>query len=225
MSETFRQLALDLPTSPRFGREDFLVSDSNRAAFEMFERWPDWPDPMLLLLGPTGAGKSHLAHIWAAQARARIIPASELAAVDIAELASGAVVLEDADRAAGIERPLFHLINLVRDNGCFMTITARSWPDHWGLDVADLLSRLRRSPAVEIGEPDDSLVRAVLVKLFHDRQLTVDSSVVDFLALRIERSLASARSVVEALDREGLERGRPITRPMAADFIRRLDSI
>ena len=226
MTEPPRQLALNLPAEPRFGREDFLVSPSNQAAFETFERWPEWPDPMLLLLGPPGAGKSHLGAIWAERAGARELPATALPNTDLPELArAGAVLIEDADRAAGVESHMFHLINMMRSSGGFLVMTARAWPDGWGVALPDLRSRLRMAPAVEIGEPDDALVRAVLVKLFVDRQLMVDTSVVEYLALRIERSLASARAVVEALDREALERRRPVTRPMAVEFLKRLEQL
>jgi len=221
-----RQLTLDLPVATRFGREDFLVSPSNIDAFETFERWPAWPDRVLLLLGPTGAGKSHLGAIWAERCHARILPACALTGADISMLASGGpILLEDVEAARGIEAQLFHLLNLVRTAAsCWLVITARGWPDGWGLRTPDLLSRLRLAPAVEIAEPDDALVRAVLVKLFIDRQLVVDTSVVEYLALRIERSLEAARQVVEALDREALMAGRRITRPMAGDVLRALET-
>ena len=224
MTETPRQLALALPSAPRFGREDFLVSPSNEAAFETFERWPDWPDRMQLLLGPTGAGKSHLAAIWARRAGARVVAASDLPGADLPALAAtGAILLEDANDCRAVEREMFHLINLARSAGAWLAMTARGWPDSWGVAIPDLLSRLRLAPAVEIGEPDDARVRPVLVKLFVDRQLRIDTSVVEYLAVRIERSLASARAVVEALDREALERGRAVTRPMAAEVLKRLE--
>jgi len=221
-----RQLTLDLPIETRFGREDFLVSPSNADAFETFEGWPAWPDRVLLLLGPTGAGKSHLGAIWAARSHARILPASALAGADVSALATaGPLLLEDVDSARGIEAQLFHLLNLVRNsaNG-WLVLTARAWPDGWGLRTPDLLSRLRLAPAVEIAEPDDALVRAVLVKHFIDRQLMVDTTVVEYLAMRIERSLDAARQVVEALDREALMAGRRITRPMAGDVLRALEA-
>ena len=221
-----RQLTLDLPIETRFGREDFLVSPSNADAFETFEGWPAWPDRVLLLLGPTGAGKSHLGAIWAARSHARILPASALAGSDVSALAgAGPLLLEDVDSARGIEAQLFHLLNLVRNSAnSWLVITARAWPDGWGLRTADLLSRLRLAPAVEIAEPDDALVRAVLVKHFIDRQLVVDTTVVEYLAMRIERSLDAARQVVEALDREALMAGRRITRPMAGDVLRALEA-
>jgi chromosomal replication initiation ATPase DnaA len=219
-----RQLTLDLPVEPRYGREDFLVSPSNMQAWSTFENWPGWPDRVLLLLGPTGAGKSHLAATWAARTGARVLNASALPLADLPGLVrSRAILVEDADAAGGVETELFHLLNLVRNSTTYLVITARQWPDSWGLATADLLSRLRLAPAVEIGEPDDALVRAVLVKLFVDRQLVVDTSVVEYLALRIERSLDAARRVVEALDREALAQGRAITRPIAAEVLRRTE--
>ncbi len=218
------QLTLDLPVEPRYGREDFLVSPSNAQAWETFESFPNWPDRVLLLLGPTGAGKSHLGAIWATQVGARTLPASQLPMADLQALARApGILLEDAGGGVASEKELFHLLNLVRESGSFMVITARHWPDSWGLATRDLLSRLRLAPAVEISEPDDALVRAVLVKLFVDRQLVVDTSVVEYLAVRIERSLDAARAIVEELDREALARGKPITRPVAADVLRRLD--
>ncbi|MDB5571729.1 MAG: hypothetical protein JWN93_2912 [Hyphomicrobiales bacterium] len=226
MKKNENQLALELPTSPRFGREDFLVSPSNETAWEMFERWPNWPGRMLLLLGPTGSGKSHLAAIWAQRANARVLAAASLQMADLPAIAaSGAVLVEDADRAPGREHELFHLINLVQERQAFLAVTARQWPDAWGLQTRDLLSRLRLAPAIEIGEPDDALVRAVLVKLFIDRQIVVDTSVVEYLALRIERSLEAARSIVETLDREALAQGRGVTRPMAAEVLRRMGAV
>ena len=220
-----RQLTLDLPVEPRFGREDFLVSPSNAEAWDMFERFPQWPDRVLLLLGPTGAGKSHLGTIWAERAGARVVKAAALAQMDLQALVeTGAILLEDAEVARGIETPLFHLLNLVRaSNACWLVITARAWPDAWGLHTPDLLSRLRLAPAVEIAEPDDALVRAVRVKLFLDRQLVVDTAVVEYLGMRIERSLAAARQIVELLDDEALRTARRITRQMAGEVLRRLE--
>lgn len=219
-----RQIPLELPLEPRYGRDDFLVSPSNEAAFEQFERWPGWPGRMLLLVGPPGAGKSHLGAIWAERAGAATLKAAELSQADIPALArQGATLVEDADEVGEGERALFHLINALRESGGSLALTARSVPDRWGLVIPDLLSRLRLAPVVEIAAPDDALVRAVLVKLFFDRQLSVDMAVIEFIALRIERSLDAARRVVEMIDRESLARRRPVTRPIVADVLARLD--
>ncbi len=220
MRERAQQLAFDLPLDPRFGREDFLVSPSNERPYLLIERWPDWPDPILLLVGPKGSGKSHLAAIWAANAHAWTVDAFEVSGGRVPHLVSnGALVIEDTDTPDRDEPALFHLLNLARERGASVLLTAAAPPDRWSLRTPDLLSRLRLAPSVSLDPPDDALLRAVLVKLFVDRQLVVDTTVVDYVALRIERSLARAAEVVAALDAEALSRGRRITRPMAAEVL------
>jgi chromosomal replication initiation ATPase DnaA len=215
-----KQLAFDLPLDPRFGREDFLVSPSNETAYALIESWPDWPDTILLLIGPRGSGKSHLASIWAETAKAWTVDAFEVTHERVPHLVSnGALVIEDMDRGDRDEAALFHLLNLARERKASLLITCETPPDRWGLKVPDLLSRLRLAPSVALDPPDDALLKAVLVKLFVDRQLVVDTSVVDYIALRIERSLADAAAVVAALDREALSRGRRVSRPIAAEVL------
>jgi chromosomal replication initiation ATPase DnaA len=215
------QLTLELAPEPGFERENFVVSESNEQAYAMIELWPGWPDPMLLILGPPGAGKSHLGAIWASIAKADILSAAALAGANIEALAAaGPLLLENADAIGDAEAQLFHLTNLMREGRKPLVITAKAPPDAWGLRTADLLSRLRLAPTVAIGPPDDALMRAVLVKLLIDRQLDIDMNVISYVALRLERSLGAARSFVEALDREALARHRPISRAIAADVLR-----
>lgn len=205
--------------------EDFLVSPSNETAFAALESWPAWPDTVMLLVGPPGSGKTHCAAIWAARSHAWRITRAELRLPDVPRLVSaGALVIEDCDRARGHEDALFHLLNAARERRSFVLLTARTPPMDWGVTTPDLLSRLRLAPSATLGDPDESLVRAILVKLFIERQIVIDTSVVEFLAARIERSVSAAKNMVEALDREGLERGRRITRPLASDLLRRLES-
>lgn len=219
-----RQLAFDLPLDPRYGREDFLVGPANEAAYTLIEAWPDWPDCVLVLTGPAGSGKSHLAAIWAERAHAWTIPAADGGAGAVQHLVSnGALVIEDVDRAGVLdEAALFHLLNLARERSCPVLLTSGAGIDALGLTTPDLRSRLRLAPRIAIEAPDDALLRAVLVKLFVDRQLVVDLGVIESVALRIDRSLGRARDVVAELDRDALGRGRRISRPLALAVLRRL---
>jgi chromosomal replication initiation ATPase DnaA len=185
----------------------------------LIERWPDWPDRAMLLVGPEGAGKSHLAAIWAQTSGARLVAARALESVNLpAMLATGALVVEDLAAGRFDERALFHLLNLVREEAASLLITARLLPA--AIDLRDLASRLSALPIVQLASPDDALLRAVIVKLFADRQLAVEESLIAYLMTRIERSFAAVRAAVERLDREALRQKRPATRALAGELFR-----
>ena len=216
-----RQLAFALPHAESLTRDNFLEGPANAAGLALVDSWPDWPNRVMLLVGPEGSGKSHLAAIWAEEAGARSISAHALTATAVpGALATGALVVEDLKSQDLDERALFHLLNLAREDAAFVLITAREPPTALQIELRDLRSRLRAVPTVSLLPPDDQLFRALIVKFCADRQLTVDETVVSYLATRIERSYAAVRQAVELLDTEALRLGRPVTRALAADLLR-----
>ncbi|HZD92228.1 MAG TPA: DnaA/Hda family protein [Pseudolabrys sp.] len=216
-----RQLVLALPHAESFAREDFLAGPSNAAALALVERWPDWPAPVVALIGPEGSGKSHLAAVWAEMSGARVLSSRLLGETDLpAAFATGALVLEDLEPQSFDERALFHLLNLAREMGAAVLITGRIAPASLKVDIRDLASRLRAVPVVTLDAPDDDLLRALIVKLAADRQIAVDRPLVNYLATRIERSFAAARAAVITLDQEAMRQHRPVTRALAAELFR-----
>jgi chromosomal replication initiation ATPase DnaA len=202
-------------------RDNFLEGPANAAGLALVDSWPDWPNRIMLLVGPEGSGKSHLAAIWAEQAGARSAAAHTLTAAAVpGALATGALVLEDLRSPDFDERALFHLMNLAREEAASVLITARESPSALQIELRDLRSRLRAVPVVSLLPPDDQLLRALIVKFCADRQLTVDETVVSYLSTRIERSFVAARQAVELLDTEALRLGRPVTRALAAELLR-----
>ena len=210
------QLSLDLPCHTAFGRSDFMVSRSNIAAVERIDRWPDWPSAGLVVHGPPGCGKTHLAHLWRDRASAVIITGEALSETMLPRLLDEVprrIAIDDADRAS--ELALLHLYNSCVEHRGSLLITACRPPGSWRIELGDLRSRLRAALAVEIGAPDDELLGAVLVKHFDDRQLRVASDVIEYLLKRIERSFAAAEQIVACLDGAALSNGSPVTIPLA----------
>ncbi|MCK0208775.1 DnaA/Hda family protein [Starkeya koreensis] len=218
-----RQLPLDLPHADSRTRDDFLPGPANEAALALIEAWPDWPARALALVGPEGAGKSHLAAIFAQASGAPIVAAAELDADALPGLLAGrALVVEDLGEGEVPEAALFHLLNLVGEQGAHLLLTTRRPPAALAatLATADLASRLRALPTVTLGPPDGELLAAVAVKLFADRQITPDQALLSYMLPRVERSIAALRDIVGELDREALARKKPLTRALASELLR-----
>jgi len=204
------QLPFDLPYRPALGRVDFLVSDCNATALGWIERWPDWPARVLVLHGPPGCGKSHLAELWRRRSGALLVTGEELRGRDPTILVGGgAVAVDDGESAP--ERALLHLYNCCAEAGTSLLVVARAAPAAWPIALPDLASRLRAAPAAAIALPDDALLAAVLVKHFADRQVRVPPAVIAYLVPRMERSFATAAALAHRLDRLALGGGKSIT--------------
>lgn len=205
-------------------RDELVVTGANAAAIALIDRWPDWQTPVVVLAGPAGSGKSHLAAIWTEAAHAGAADPHRIGPDAISMAASGGAVLVDGVEGGIDETGLFHLINAAREGGGHVLLTSRRFPAAWGVRLPDLASRLKAATIVEIAEPDDLLLTAVVTKLFADRQVQVEPHVVSYIVNRIERSLSTAMNVVERLDQAALSRKTRITRGLAAEIIGAVDA-
>ncbi len=216
-----RQLPLELGHRAALGREDYLVSESNREAVAWIDLWPDWPAPGLVVFGSPASGKTHLAEVWRARSGAVRVERDALTSGAVTACIGQAryAVIEDADR--GVDEPaLLHLYNVLAERRGSLLLTAADAPARWAVRLPDLRSRVAALPAVAIRAPDDDLMQAVLVKLFADRQLRVEPELVAYLATRLDRSFAAAEAAVATLDRAALAARRAPTIPLARDALR-----
>jgi chromosomal replication initiation ATPase DnaA len=213
------QSVFDFSHRTALDRANFLISDSNALALGWIDRWPNWPSPALVLYGPPECGKTHLAHLWCERAAALLVSGPSLDAANLPALLAAPscrIAVDDADRSP--ERLLLHLYNCCRERGGYLLTTAGGPPGSpgpWKIGLADLRSRLRAAVTVGIDMPDDTLLGAVLVKHFADRQLHVGPELISYLTSRIERSFAAAAAIVAKLDLEALASRQPIAIPLA----------
>ena len=218
-----RQLVLELPLRTALGRDDFLVTPSNAAAVAMIDRYPDWPHHGVVLLGGAGSGKSHLLEVWRQASGARLVTASQLGREPPDRLlAQGALAIDQAPGGMLDERALFHLLNLARQTGGHVLIASEADPAHWGVQLPDLASRLRALAVAKLDQPDDALLRGVLVKQFADRQIAVEEPVISYLMLRMPRSLDAVRALVVELDAQALAEKSAVTRSLAARVLQQM---
>ncbi|HVI30877.1 DnaA ATPase domain-containing protein [Phenylobacterium sp.] len=210
-----RQLRLGLGRPTSYARDAFVRGPSNAQAWAAVESWPAWHGGCLVLVGPEGVGKTHLASIWARQARAVTL---DREAPDVEAAAGRPVLLEDVDRGAPDEA-LFHLINLAAREGGGLLLTARTMPAAWATALPDLRSRLNALFVAEIEPPDDQVLEGVLEKFFRERSIRPPREVYAYLLRRMERSIPGAREIVRKLD-EGVDgEARPISRVLAREIL------
>lgn len=214
-----RQLPFDLGHVPTYAPDEFLEADSNAQALARVVDWAGWPDFACALIGPAGCGKTHLAHMFCEISGGRRLAAAALSSGLVPDLAEApAVALEDADRGVD-ETALFHLFNLLKENRRRLLLTAHQPPARWPVSLPDLRSRLATVPLAMVHPPDDSLLGALLLKLFADRQLQVTPDVIAFIVARMDRSFDGARAVVGRIDAASLAQHRRITVPLVRDLI------
>lgn len=212
-----QQLRFDLPVRPALGRGDFFVSPSNARAVALVDTPSLWPSGKLVLHGPAGAGKTHLAHVWAAGTGGCVVEATSLKDADVPMLAETPVAVEDVPRAgAGAQTALFHLHNLLQAAGLPLLLTGQEPPERWRLALPDLESRIAAAQSVALEPPDDALLAAVLAKLLADRQIVPKPGVIPYLVAHMDRAFDAAAQVVERLDDAALGAGPGgVTRPLA----------
>ena len=225
MAVTPGQLPLELAHRPALGAEDFLISQSNQAAAAIVDRWPDWPLSSLVVVAPPRAGKTHLGNVWRLKSGAARVEACKLAEPDLPlATAKGALLVENLQAGIADEQVLFHLLNLAREGKLSMLLTSCAAPGELVVGLPDLRSRLRELPVVAIARPDEALLKAVLVKHFNDRQLTVEPRIVRQIALNMEQSMEAAATIVAEIDRAALAAHRKVTNQLVKQVLDRLQA-
>jgi len=217
------QLVLDLQHRESWDEAEFFITSRNEQALGLVKAWPDWHSPAAIIFGPPQSGKTYLAKIWQSRAGAQFLDPSELA-THVWLAPYGPLIVEDVDRGSFSETALFHLLNLAREHGSSLLLTANTPPGRWALALPDLRSRIRSYPAVEIQQPDEEHLAALLLKHFSDRQIEVAPEVISYLVTRMERSMAAAQRLTAHIDKLALSEHRKITRVFAAKVLRELSA-
>ncbi len=194
-----KQIPLSFPIKESYDAQDFMRLPCNEAAMQWIDKFPDWHYPCVIVYGEEGCGKTHLLSLW--QDR----------------VGDDHRAIDDVDNIFGnaeAEKNLFHLFNQAKENKTYLMVSMQKPVVQYNIDLPDLASRLKAAPMVDISPPDDMDVQAILVKLFHDRQLQVEPGVIAYILPRIERSFTSIRDLVQKIDENSMAEKRSVTVPL-----------
>ncbi len=210
-----------------------MANRCNEKALRAVEMWPEWPFFALVVYGPQGSGKSHLAHVFAEHAAScterpfpvLIINAQEINNKNVARIhrENPCLVVENLTPRANNEA-LFHLFNLYQNEGGYILFTAEDAPARMRFKLPDLQSRLNMVPTIAIEEPDDEMLTMLVVKMFNDRQIMISPEVLNYIIRNMQRSFSYARRLVEEVDMISLARKRAVTVPLVKEAMQTLDT-
>ena len=218
-----KQLYFEMPNKKALGIEDYIITESNNFAFDLIVKMAKGEISFGLISGPPYSGKTHLSKILIKNARnyktlyfdrdyQNILNRFEV---------SDILILENIDKVKDdkAEQDLFHIINFAKENNKKLLMTSRKPISEIDLNLEDLESRLNSIIEAKIKEPDDQLMKLILIKIFNDKQLKIKPNVIDFLVSRLERSYKSINLFIEKIDKFSLEKGKKITIRLINDLL------
>lgn len=214
------QLAFDMSVDPVYRWENFFISSSNSEAITWIRQWPRWRSRTLLLCGPRFSGKTHMTHLWRSESKGVYIDFEKVSFENLSQhvYANPFIIIDDIDQVCD-ETKLLHLYNLIHEHQGYLLLTSSTTPSQWGVKLSDLDSRLKTMPIVTIQQPDDDLLKALMVKRFSDHQLKVPEKVVNYLAKNMERSYEGVEEICSSLDLQSLQQKRGLTLPFAREVL------
>ena len=204
------QMLLKFNQKKNFNYEDFFVSKSNYFAFTLIEKWPKWEKNIVNIHGEKSSGKTHLANIFYKKNKTKKITEDQLNDELIKNLKIYEnIILEDFENKIE-ERLLYSLFNLVDSDNKYLLINSLKPISEMSFLLDDLKSRSKNCLFAKIENPDDDLVFAIILKIFSDKQITMDKKLINFIIKRIDRSYGKISDFIYKIDELSLKKKKPI---------------
>lgn len=219
--DNMTQFILPVTTGELYRLDDFIVSDSNQAAYKLINAWPaNWghqPYPYsLLIYGPPSCGKTYLTKIWQKLASAYQIKKNEPLNAHILKSYT-TFIIEDLESWNQQQSEVLHYFNLINEHKKYLLFTATTSQHNFTLQ--DLASRINSIFKVEIKSPDNELIKTLLFKLFSSKSIKISERLLAFILLHISRQFNEILNLVEKVNHFALTHKRNITIPLIKEVM------
>jgi len=210
--KNLNQQLLNFDLEPNYAHDDFFVSKSNYFAYNLILNWPRWEKNIINLNGDKFCGKTHLTKIFIKKFKAFKIDTKNLSDDKIKEFKIHQnFVLENFDQNSVNEKLIYSLINIVEQDNKYLIINSRKALNKYSFKLNDLNSRLKNCLNAKIELPDDSLMFAIILKNFSDRQIFTDKKIINYVIKNIDRSYSKICEFIYKVDQVSLQKQKPVT--------------
>ncbi len=204
------QLLLNFNFSKNYKKDDFFVSKSNFFAFNLIDTWPKWEKNILNICGEKYSGKTHLSEIFLNKNKGKILNSTTFKFNESNNLKIYQnIILEDFNEDIH-EESIFSLINFVDQNNKYLVINSLKPINEMNFNLKDLKSRAKNSLLGKIEQPDDELIKVLLVKNLSDKQIQIDNKLIEFIVKRLRRSYGKIFEFIYKIDEISLKKKKSI---------------
>ena len=204
------QLIFKFPFTVNYFEEDFYVSTNNFNAYKLIESWPKWSSRYINIFGPSGCGKTHLTNIFKKKINSFFIQASEIKNNSLPLIKLKECLIID-NYKNNIEEKLFYtILNQCHQSNQYIIVNSLKPIKSFEIKLNDLQSRFDNFINIEIDLPTDDLIRVILSKNFSDKQVKVDSKLLEYILKNTHRSYEDIFDLIDKLDSLSLSTGKSI---------------
>ena len=213
------QLLLNFKTDKNYQNDDFYVSKSNFFAHKLLDSWPNWEKNIINIHGEKYSGKSHLSKIFVNKNKGIIFDAKKFKFTNQKELKLYQNIILDDFLGRVDEKSIFSLINFIDQNSKYLIINSLEPINKISFELKDLISRSKNCLEAKIDEPDDELIKVLIVKNLSDKQVIIDKKLIDFVVKRITRSYSKIFEFIYKIDEISLKKKKSIDQKIIKEVL------
>ena len=204
------QLTFRFPFKTNYFEKDFYVSSNNFEAYKLIESWPKWSSRHINIFGPSGCGKTHLSNIFKKKINSFFIKASDLSDNSLPLIKLKECLIID-EYQTNIEEKLFYsVLNQCHQFNQYIIVNSSKPIKTFKIELNDLKSRFDSFINIGIDLPTDDLIRVILSKNFSDKQIKIDTKLLEYILKNIHRSYEDIFDLIDKVDSLSLSTGKSI---------------
>ena len=180
------QQIFNFDSTSNFLEEDFIKDISNSHVMNFLNKFPNWENKLINIVGEKKSGKTFILHIFKNKNQFLYISNATEFEKKYDKLFKADKLILDSFEID--EERFFSLINNFILHKKYLIISSTEPLTRAKIKLKDLSSRLKQFFLLEIKNPSDELIYSLILKYFSDNQIIIKKDLIDYMVKKIDRS-------------------------------------